>query len=69
MDRQTKEAQDRNLILPKTPCVGMSGDALLECLYNTDAHILDKALPDSYQLFDAGTTLFFFHMLRVRHVY
>lgn len=34
----------------------MFGDALLECLYNTDAHILDKALPDSYQLFDAGTT-------------
>jgi len=52
MDRHTKEAQDRNLILPKTPCVGMFGDALLECLYNTDAHILDKALPDSYQLFD-----------------
>ena len=52
MDRQTKEELDRRLILPQTPCAKMSGKALLECLYTTDAHILDKALPYSYKIFD-----------------
>ncbi|CAL1141074.1 unnamed protein product [Cladocopium goreaui] len=52
MDRQSKEDMDRRLILPNTPCAGMSGEPLLECLYTADAHTLDKALPMSYKIFD-----------------
>ena len=52
MDRQSKEDQDRRLILPQTPCANMTGAALLDCLYTTDAKTLDEALPESYQLFD-----------------
>ncbi|CAJ1380992.1 unnamed protein product [Effrenium voratum] len=53
MDRRTKEDQDRRLILPKTPCTSLEGAELLECLYELDAEVLDKALPESYQVFDS----------------
>ncbi|CAE7530758.1 ACHE [Symbiodinium sp. CCMP2456] len=36
MDRAAKEAQDRALLLPHTPCAGMSESTLLECLYTAD---------------------------------
>lgn len=52
MDRKTKEDQDRRLILPETPCAGMFGETLLDCLYTADAHTLDKALPSSYKIFE-----------------
>ncbi|CAK9082779.1 unnamed protein product [Durusdinium trenchii] len=52
MDRETKEDQDRRLILPRTPCANLSGPKLLDCLYTADAMALDRALPKSYQLFD-----------------
>ncbi|CAE7686788.1 ACHE, partial [Symbiodinium microadriaticum] len=51
MDRATKEAQDRALLLPHTPCAGMSESKLLDCLYTADAAELDGALPTSYSDF------------------
>ena len=54
MDRETKEDQDRRLILPRTPCANLSGPKLLDCLYTADAMALDRALPKSYQLFRGG---------------
>jgi len=63
MDRAAKEAQDRALLLPHTPCAGMSESKLLDCLYTADAAELDGALPTSYSepetdapIFDYPTT-------------
>jgi carboxylesterase type B len=54
MDQARKEQQDRALWLPRTPCQGLVGVAVLECLYTADASALLNSIPPSYELFTSA---------------
>ena len=48
MNRTVKEAQDRRLWLPRTPCAHTVSTQLVRCLHSADARGLIASIPGSY---------------------